>query len=195
VAETYIGAASKPGINQAPPPGYFSSLRYLGTLGGRYWICVGAGATLVVVDPHSAIERLELDRMRRSLDEHHGEALQRPLFAAAVDLGREESAVLLRHRSLLERLGLELEPFGGSGLALKSLPPSLIGVEPKPLLETLAGELSATTSMSASAGEGRAMRVIAGRAAAPEKRARAAQEGDRRLQRRADAGVVAPCAH
>src|SRR5262249_56488056 len=111
-AETFPGARmralafgeAKPGINQAPPPGYFSSLRYLGALGGRYWICEGSGATLVVIDPHSAIERLELDRMRRSLDEHHGEALQRSLFAAAVDLGREESAVLLRHRSLLERL-------------------------------------------------------------------------------------------
>jgi len=202
-AETYPGAPmralafgeAKPGINQAPPPGYFSSLRYLGTLGGRYWICEGSGATLVVIDPHSAIERLELDRMRRSLDEQRGEALQRSLFAAAVELGREQSAILLRHQALLGRLGLEVEPFGGGGLAVKSLPPSLIGVGPKPLLEALAAELARPELMSASSGEGRAMQVIACRAAAAERWALPAEEVHQLLQRLERTDFRAPCAH
>ena len=201
--ETYKAASmrplafgeAKPGINQAPPPGYFSSLRYLGTLGGRYWICEGSGATLVVVDPHSTIERLELDRMRRSLDAQHGEAMQRSLFAAAVDLGEEQSAALLRHQGLLERLGLELEPFGGSVLGLKSLPPSLIGVEHKPLLEALAAELAGPGPMSASSGESRAMRVIACRAAAAERWVLPAEEVHRLLQRLEHADFRLLCAH
>jgi len=186
---------ARPDINQAPPPGYFSALRYLGTLGGRYWICEGAGATLVVLDPHSAIERLELNRMKRALQLDRAEPLQRSLFAATVDLGHEQSAVLIRHQGLLERLGLELEPFGRVGLALKSLPSSLIGVEVKPLLESLAAELSKPARMSDAAGESRAMQVLACRAAASHKWQLSREEVHRVLQRLEGADLNASCAH
>jgi DNA mismatch repair protein MutL len=186
---------ARPDINQAPPPGFFSALRYLGALAGRYWICEGAGATLVLVDPHAAIERLELNRMRGALERDRADPLQRSLFAASLDLGQEQSAVLMRHQALLERLGLELEPFGRTGLALKSLPSSLIGVDAKPLLESLAAELSRPGRMSEAAGKSRAMQVLACRAAASNKWQLPSEEVDRLLQRLEGADLSASCAH
>jgi len=42
---------ARPSLNEAPPPGYFGQLRFVGELGHRFWLCEGAGGTLVVVHP------------------------------------------------------------------------------------------------------------------------------------------------
>lgn len=133
---------AKPGINQAPPEGYFSGLKVLGTLAKRFWICEAAGGTLAVLDPHAAFERVRLSAYRRAFEKGETSTQQRLLFASTVELSISEAKVILARLPALERLGFEVEPFGGTSVALKAVPPGLHGAEDyRPLLSDLSVSL------------------------------------------------------
>jgi len=119
----------RPGINQAPPEGYFTALKVMGTLAKRFWICEAPGGTLVVLDPHAAVERVRLSAYRRAFEEGLAPAPQRFLFASTVELAVSEAKVILARQEQLIRLGFEVEPFGGTTMALKAVPPGLHGAE------------------------------------------------------------------
>ncbi len=119
----------RPGLNEAPPPGYYSALRLLGGLGGRFWVCEGAGGSLVVVDPHAAVERVRFDELRRAMT-GAAPAGQQSLFTASVELPPAEVALLAANAEALERLGVGLEPFGEGTVAVRALPGALAGCEP-----------------------------------------------------------------
>ncbi len=108
---------ARPGINEAPPPRYFSKVKYLGELAGRYWVCEGQGGTLLVVDPHAVRERLALQSLSSA-----GAEAQRTLFGATVELTPSEVQRVAELQAELEALGIEAEPFGATTIAVKSLP-------------------------------------------------------------------------
>lgn len=131
---------AQPQLNEAPPPGYFAALRPMGLLGSRFHVCEGPGGTLVVLDPHAALERARLTSYLRRLD---GDVKAPPpsLFGTTVDLSLAAVKALVDGREALLKLGVDVEPFGGTALALKSVPPGLEGVEPRALLEALSRAL------------------------------------------------------
>ncbi|MFZ5471774.1 MAG: DNA mismatch repair endonuclease MutL [Myxococcota bacterium] len=133
---------ARPSLNEAPPPGYFTQLRYLGTLGKRFFVCEGRGGTLVVVDPHAALERVRLGELVRHV-EGPPAAAQPSLFTTTVELPPEAAKAITARRSSLARLGLTLSPFGGSSFALESVPPSLVGIDHVELLVELSRLLPA----------------------------------------------------
>jgi DNA mismatch repair protein MutL len=120
---------ARPSINEAPPPGFFSQLRFLGELGRRFWLCEGLGGTLVVVDPRAVKERLAFGRLRARAHDRRGPAgpavATSSLFSATVELPAAELDGVLAKASWLEQLGLELEAFGGTTLLLRGAPPEL----------------------------------------------------------------------
>ena len=130
---------AQPQLNEAPPPGYFGALRPLGVLGERFHVCEGAGGTLVVLDAHAALERARWVTFQKEL------ARETPpvptLFGATVELPVPAARALVEGREALARLGLEVEPFGGTTLALKAVPPALVGADARALLEALARAL------------------------------------------------------
>ncbi len=138
----------KAGINQMPPPGYFSSLRYLGLLGRRFWICEGTGGTLAVIDPHAVAERVAMHSLVRAADPNRKQVLQRSLFTAAIELSAAEIQVITRHSGWLEKLGFEIEPFGGSTVVVKSAPAEFFIEHPAELVRAVATELSGSPSLA-----------------------------------------------
>ncbi|HEX5829838.1 MAG TPA: hypothetical protein VFY16_02580, partial [Gemmatimonadaceae bacterium] len=75
----------------------------------------------VLIDQHSAHERVLYERFLRMLD--GGEApSQRLLFPLTLHLGPAEADAFEEHRELLERLGFEMEGFGGHTLLVRSVP-------------------------------------------------------------------------
>lgn len=131
---------ARPELNEAPPSGYFAALRCLGSLGKRFWVCEGQGSTLVLVDPHAALERLRLHQLSQKL------AAREPpnqswLFGGTVELPALEAGLLARGLSALGQLGFSLEPFGGNAFAVKAVPAELEGVELRPLLQEIATRL------------------------------------------------------
>lgn len=152
-----------PMLNEAPPPGYFAALRPMGVLGDRFQVCEGSGGTLVVLDRHAALERARLMDFHQLLEEGEGPAPS--LFGTTVDLPLPAAKALMGGREALARLGLDVEPFGGTSFALKSVPPGLEGVDPRTLLEALSHALPPPGTSLDAVGLAEALRVMACHAA------------------------------
>jgi len=152
-----------PLLNEAPPPGYFGALKPMGVLGDRFQVCEGPGGTLVVLDRHAALERARLMDFHHLLEEGKGPAPS--LFGTTVELALPVAKALMGGRDALARLGLDVEPFGGTSFALKSVPPGLEGVDPRALLESLAHALPPAGASLDAVELAEALRVMACHAA------------------------------
>src|SRR6185437_5147095 len=76
---------------------------------------------IVLIDQHSAHERVLYERFVRTLE--RGEApSQRLLFPITLHLGPAEGDAFDEHRALFERLGFEIEGFGGHTLIVSAVP-------------------------------------------------------------------------
>jgi DNA mismatch repair protein MutL len=115
---------AQPDVNGAPPRSFFATLKFIGHLAKRFWICEGAGGTLVILDPHAAWERAHLmDFLDQVADV--GQSDQRTLFARTVRLPPEEAELVEAGTAEFRSLGIDVEPFGNGSFAIKSLPQSL----------------------------------------------------------------------
>jgi DNA mismatch repair protein MutL len=99
---------------------YFSSLAIIGQFHGEYILCQ-SGADLVVIDQHAASERVAYQRLKQQCLTSHVES-QRLLFPETVELTFSEVAVAGRYRDDLQRIGFELEPFGGNTIMIAAVP-------------------------------------------------------------------------
>jgi len=76
---------------------------------------------VVLIDQHSAHERVLFERFMRALERGETPA-QRLLFPLTLHLGAAEAEAFDAHRELFERLGFEVEGFGGNTLLVRSVP-------------------------------------------------------------------------
>jgi DNA mismatch repair protein MutL len=76
---------------------------------------------VVLIDQHSAHERVLFERFMRTLECGDVPA-QRLLFPLTLHLGPSEADAFEEHRALFERLGFEVEGFGGHTLLVRSVP-------------------------------------------------------------------------
>lgn len=85
------------------------------------YICYESPDGLVIVDQHSAHERVLYEAV---LQELSGEGIpaQRLLLPLTIDLTDEELDVIASHAEELRRIGFEVEPFGGRTVALHGVP-------------------------------------------------------------------------
>jgi DNA mismatch repair protein MutL len=100
--------------------GYFSRLRYIGQFKRAYLVCEDASG-LVIVDQHAAHERIGFERLRKQYATEHRES-QQLLVPERISLDALRSSTLAGELPFFERLGFELEPFGGTDWALKAIP-------------------------------------------------------------------------
>jgi DNA mismatch repair protein MutL len=85
------------------------------------WLAFERDDALVLIDQHSAHERVLYERFMRALD--RGEApSQRLLFPMTLHLAPAEADAFEQHRDLFVRLGFEVEGFGGHTLLVSSVP-------------------------------------------------------------------------
>ncbi len=76
---------------------------------------------IVFIDQHSAHERVLYDRLMRAF-EAGSLPSQRLLFPETLHLGSAEQDALDEHRSALEKVGFEIEDFGGQSIVVHSVP-------------------------------------------------------------------------
>jgi DNA mismatch repair protein MutL len=110
-ADAVAAASPSPGDIRVPP---LMQLR-------NTWLLFERDDALVLIDQHSAHERVLYEQFMRVLD--RGEApSQRLLFPMTLHLAPAEAEAFEENRELFTRLGFEVEGFGGHTLLVNSVP-------------------------------------------------------------------------
>ncbi|MDP3774597.1 MAG: DNA mismatch repair endonuclease MutL [Gemmatimonadales bacterium] len=122
-AEPTTGVADEevlPRESGAPPARAAVGLRIVAQIHQAY-VLVESAQGLLIVDQHSAHERILYERTMGAL-ESGAAASQKLLFPLTIEFQPAELDAIDAHRELLERLGFELEPFGGRAVAVQAAP-------------------------------------------------------------------------
>ncbi|MBX3326012.1 MAG: DNA mismatch repair endonuclease MutL [Nitrospira sp.] len=106
----------------------------------RTFLVAQVGGDLVVVDQHTAHERVLFERLYRAWTARSLQT-QPLLLPDPLDVSPGHSALIQRYQEDLEKLGLEIEPFGATTVLLRSAPVGLGPVDPKVFLEDLLEDL------------------------------------------------------
>jgi DNA mismatch repair protein MutL len=105
------------------------------------YIIAQTATGMVIVDAHAAHERLVYERLKRQMAET-GVAAQALLIPEIVDLSAGDAARLMDFAPELRRLGLHVEPFGGTAVAVRETPAVLGQVDAKGLIADILDELA-----------------------------------------------------
>ncbi len=127
--------------------GRFGAMRILGQYHETYIVCQDEG-DLVLVDQHAAHERIGFERLKAEF-RSHAVASQTLLFPVVMDLDFGERDMLEKRKSDMERLGFDLELYGGRSCALRAIPAFLDPGEAEKALRDVAAELLALDASSA----------------------------------------------
>nr|WP_325229616.1 DNA mismatch repair endonuclease MutL [uncultured Oscillibacter sp.] len=139
-----IPQAELPGQEALEPSGE-APWRIAGELLRTYIVCESEAGEVWLVDKHAAHERVNFDRLKAALEPPMRQALLTP---AAVELGKEDGALLLEHLPLLEELGFSCEDFGGGAVLVRELPADLDAEDVTATLEEIAGKLRSGRSLA-----------------------------------------------
>ena len=96
---------------------------------------------MVIVDQHAAHERLVYEKLKTQMAET-SVASQALLIPEIVELSGQDAARLLEAAETLAQLGLVIEPFGGSAVAVRETPAILGEVNAEAMLRDILDELS-----------------------------------------------------
>lgn len=96
---------------------------------------------MIIVDQHAAHERLVYEQLKAQMAES-GVTAQALLIPDVVELAGDEAALLMGISDELARLGLTIEPFGGSAIAVRATPAVLGAVNASALIKDILDELS-----------------------------------------------------
>jgi DNA mismatch repair protein MutL len=96
---------------------------------------------IVIVDQHAAHERLVYEKLKSQMREN-GVAAQALLIPEIIELSSHEAALILGLADELAALGLGIEPFGGSAIAVRETPAILGSVNATALIRDVLDELA-----------------------------------------------------
>lgn len=134
-------------LDESPLPaerGSFSDLVYVGQVAGTYLI-FSSPEGMLMIDQHAAHERVLFERLRRRAAETGERALgQRLLIPEVVSLPPRDYAFLTESAPILDKAGMEVEPFGGDSLVVKAVPAFLSQAEARTLVLDLLAECTET---------------------------------------------------
>jgi DNA mismatch repair protein MutL len=105
------------------------------------YIIAQTATGMVIVDQHAAHERLVYERLKRQMAET-GIKAQALLIPEIVELSPTDAARLLEVAPDLAQIGLTVEPFGGSAIAVRETPAILGQVNAAALLRDVLDELA-----------------------------------------------------
>ena len=112
--------------------------RIAGEVLNTYVICESGDGCVWLIDKHAAHERMNFDRLMAAREPVMRQMLLRP---EAVELGREDAALVLENLPLLEELGFACEDFGDGTVLVREIPSDLDAEESSATLEELAQKL------------------------------------------------------
>ncbi len=118
--------SAQQGILPGTANGFFASLHILGQYHQTYILCQQDN-DLLLIDQHAAHERVGFEKLKAFYDGGRVPR-QQLLFPEVLDLDYNSAGALADNLAELDRLGFEVEPFGGKSFAVKAVP-TLLGSE------------------------------------------------------------------
>ncbi len=118
----------------------------LGQIFGTYWI-IGFKDKMFMVDQHAAHEKVNYERMmkRYKAGDILSQMVNPPVI---VTLSAAEEEVFLEYRQYFEKLGFNIENFGGHEYAMRAIPIDLFGCDSeKEMFQEILDELSRETNL------------------------------------------------
>ncbi len=114
--------------------------RIMGQIFDTYWL-VAFRDKLFIIDQHAAHEKVKYERLVKELETKQisSQLLNPPVILA---LSAREEALLKEYQPFFEQLGFELEDFGGSSVAIRSMPVDLYGCNEKEFFQDILDELT-----------------------------------------------------
>ncbi|WP_395751741.1 DNA mismatch repair endonuclease MutL [Prosthecobacter sp.] len=137
-ADASSSSASSP---SAPP-----EFRIIGVL-HKLYVLMESKEGLVMMDQHAAHERVNFEKFRRAL-ETGGVPCQRLLMPITLQTTPRDADLLKQNLPALNRLGIEIEPFGPNIFKVETLPSFLKTDDPAAWLDQVIEELSSLSSKS-----------------------------------------------
>lgn len=118
----------------------------LGQIFGTYWI-IGYKDKMLLVDQHAAHEKVNYERMIKRYKS--GELLSQMVNPPVIiTLASAEEELFLRYRQYFERIGFNIENFGGHEYAMRAIPVDLYGCnDEKDMFIKILDELSHETNL------------------------------------------------
>jgi len=90
----------------------------------------------VVIDQHALHERIIYEDLREKLKENKLES-QKLLIPESFELTSSQAGAIDKHREIIEKLGIELEPFGPKTMAVQAFPVLLSKIKPAEFMQDL----------------------------------------------------------
>ena len=118
----------------------------LGQIFGTYWI-IGYKDKMLLVDQHAAHEKVNYERMIKRYKS--GELLSQMVNPPVIiTLASTEEELFLRYRQYFEKIGFNIENFGGHEYAMRAIPVDLYGCnDEKDMFIKILDELSHETNL------------------------------------------------
>uniref|UniRef100_UPI0040561250 DNA mismatch repair endonuclease MutL n=1 Tax=Acetatifactor sp. TaxID=1872090 RepID=UPI0040561250 len=116
-----------------------SRYRIIGQVFDTYWL-IQFEEKLFIIDQHAAHEKVKYERL---MNQYHEKQVvsQNLMPPVIVSLSGQEEAVLKEHEETFAALGFEVEAFGGTEYALRSVPVDLYGCDEKEMFLEVLDEL------------------------------------------------------
>lgn len=100
------------------------------------YLVVATGDGLTVIDQHALHERIMYERLRTRVLARNVE-VQRMLVPITIEVSAREASLLDEHQELLTEIGVQIEQFGGTTVALTGLPTLLGRATPEELVRAV----------------------------------------------------------
>lgn len=114
--------------------------KLIGQVFDTYWL-VQFHDNLYIIDQHAAHERVLYERTLKEMKnrEYTSQYLSPPII---LTLSMNEALVLKENKERFEKIGFEIEPFGGEAYAVRAVPDNLFSIAKKELLLEMLDSLS-----------------------------------------------------
>jgi DNA mismatch repair protein MutL len=117
-----------------------TGLRLIGRFDDLY-LLFQAGEELLVIDQHTAHERVLYEETLRQMDNEGGTA-QNLLLPVQVELGAEQFALLDEAAEVLRHSGFAIEPFGGQTVRIEAIPAVLSRRSPEKAFRSILDDIA-----------------------------------------------------
>ena len=137
---------NRPYLTPDPSPKENQQFQIIGVL-NRLYVLMENSDGLVLVDQHAAHERILFEELRRRMEEQ-GVPSQRMLLPQIFSLPPRDAEWVERNVTILQKMGIGIESFGGNSFRVDTLPAFLEIADAADFLRRVIDELTATSRSS-----------------------------------------------